>query len=87
MPVFAIWIEHTLEVTIERPQHADACVHQDVATFGGADQTTDRGLPCLAVLLSLRQFHDVIGGILQRDKLAACLQAPMLFNPHSGGLA
>jgi hypothetical protein len=30
-------IELTHDVTVQRPQHADARMHQEVATFGGAD--------------------------------------------------
>jgi hypothetical protein len=75
MRVLAIGTKHALDVAIERPQDADARVHQEVATFSGADQATDRGLPFLGVLLSLRQFHDVIGGVLQRDKLPPAEQS------------
>jgi hypothetical protein len=42
MRVFAISIEHALDVAIECPQHADARMHQEVATFGGADQINDQ---------------------------------------------
>ena len=42
-------------------------MHREVATFGGADQATDRGLPFLKVLLSLRQFHDVVGSSLSGE--------------------
>jgi hypothetical protein len=33
-------------------------------------QATDRGLPFLEVLLGLREFLDVFGGVLERDELA-----------------
>jgi hypothetical protein len=38
MGVFAIRIEHPLDVTVQCPQHADARMHDEVAAFGGADQ-------------------------------------------------
>jgi hypothetical protein len=44
MRLFSIGLEHTRDVSIERPQHADVCMHQEVATFCGADQATDCGL-------------------------------------------
>jgi hypothetical protein len=49
-------------------------MHQEVATFGGADQATDRGLLLIEVLLSLRQLHDVVSRVFQRDELAAAWQ-------------
>ena len=45
-------------------------MHHEVATFGGADQAADFGLPFLKVLIGLRQFHDVVGGIAQSQQLA-----------------
>jgi hypothetical protein len=71
MCVFARRTEQALDVAIERPQHTDARMYQEVATFSGADQATDRGLPLIEALLCLWQFHDVVGGILQRGELAA----------------
>jgi hypothetical protein len=49
-------------------------MHQEVAALGGADQAGHRRLPFLEVLLGLWQFHDVSGGILERDELAAAGQ-------------
>jgi hypothetical protein len=74
MRVFARLIKHALDVPIECPQHTDARMHQEVAAFGGADQAGHRGLPFLEVLLGLRQFHDVGGGILKRDELPTARQ-------------
>jgi hypothetical protein len=70
MRVFAIGIEHPFGVPVQRPQHTNARVHQEVAAFRGADQTAGCGLPFRKILLSLRQLHDVSGGILKRDELA-----------------
>ena len=67
-------IKHALDVPIECPQHADARMHQKVAAFGGANQAAVRGLPFRKILLSLRQLHDVGGGILEGDELAAAHQ-------------
>ncbi len=74
MSVFAIGIKNPFDVAVQRPQHTDACMHQKVAAFGGADQAAGRGLPFLEILLSLRQLHDVAGGVLKRDELAAAGQ-------------
>jgi hypothetical protein len=57
--------EHLLNVPIDSSRHADARVHWQVAAFGGADQATDRCLPFLDILLSLRQACDVVAGIAQ----------------------
>ena len=70
MMVLAIGIEHALDVAIERSQHSDTRVHNEIATFCSADQTRDSSLPFLKVLLSLRQLHDVIGSVLEGYELA-----------------
>jgi len=44
-------------------------VHWQVAGFGGVDQATDRHLPFLDILLSLRQACDVVAGIAQSHQL------------------
>ena len=45
-------------------------MHHEVPALGGADQAAGRGLPFRKILLSLRQLHDVGGGILEGDELA-----------------
>jgi hypothetical protein len=45
-------------------------MHHEVPALRGADRATDRGLPFLEVLLGLREFLDVFGGVLERDELA-----------------
>jgi hypothetical protein len=74
MCVFAGGIKRPFDLPIERPQHADARVHQKVAALSGADQATDRGLPFLEILPGLGKFHDVVGGIAQSHELAPTRQ-------------
>jgi len=52
-----------LDVAVQRSQHSDPRVHQEVAALGGTDQASDCGLPFGQVLLGLRQLHDVAGCI------------------------
>jgi hypothetical protein len=61
--------EHPLNVPIDSPHHANA---RAIAGRGlrGADQATDRRLPFLDILLSLRQACDVVGGIAQSRQFA-----------------
>ena len=66
--------EHLLDIPVQRPQHTDARMHQEVAAFSGADQATGCGLPFRKMLLSLRQLHDVSGSILKRDEMATAGQ-------------
>ena len=79
MGVFAIGIERPLDVAVQRHQHPDARMHQEVAAFGGADQAGHRGLLFLEVLLSLWKLHDVIGSIAQSHQIEAT-------SPGGGGL-
>lgn len=50
--------------TVERAQHRDSGVHQEVPALGGSDQDRGGGLPFLELLLSPKQLLDVAGGIL-----------------------
>jgi hypothetical protein len=60
--VIAATARMPIDVSIERPQHLDASMHHEVAAFGSADQASNRGLPFLKLLLSLRQAGDVVAG-------------------------
>jgi hypothetical protein len=42
MRVFAVGVEHALDVAVQRPQDADPRVHQGVAAFSATDQAVDR---------------------------------------------
>jgi len=53
MRVFARWIKNPFYVAVQSAQHPGVCMHHEVAALGGADQTTDRCLPFLEILLSL----------------------------------
>jgi hypothetical protein len=55
MAIFARRVEHALDVTVQRPHHADPRVHYEVAALGGTDQAADRGLPLVELLLGLRK--------------------------------
>jgi hypothetical protein len=74
MCVVEIAIEHSLDVSIERPHHADTRMLQEVPAFGGANQASNGCLPFNGPLLGLRQLHDVVGGILERDELITARQ-------------
>jgi hypothetical protein len=74
MGIFAGRFEHPLDMPVQGPQHADPRMHQEVAAFGHTDQTTDRGLPFCEVLLGLRQIHDGIGTVFERDELSTARQ-------------
>src|SRR5260370_37624463 len=67
-------------------------MNQEVAARGGANQAGPLSLPFVEILLGLRQFHDVVGGILARDGLATAHQprsapAPVDCSPPSRGHA
>ena len=71
MRIFAVWIKRPNDVAVQCSQHSDARVHDEVAAFSGTDQTTNRGLPFLELLLSLRQARDVVAGIAQPHEVTA----------------
>lgn len=64
---------------VERLQHADTRLHQEVSAFSGTDQATYRGLPRLKVLFGLGKLEDVIGGLPERHKLAAIRKHDRIF--------
>jgi len=49
-------------------------MHQEVAAFGGTNETGDSGLPFLKALRSPWQPHDVVGGVLEGDELVTARQ-------------
>lgn len=67
-------IEHTLNVTIERPHHAYARKHCWPAQFCGQDQGFHRGLPFRGRVFRLWQLGDVGAGVVQGDEPAAVRQ-------------
>ena len=69
--ILAFRIEHALDVPVQRAQHSDPRVHQEVPAFRGTDQAVNRGLPFPGLLFGLGQLGDVGGGVLERDQLAA----------------
>ena len=68
--VFPIRIKHPLDVTVQRPQDADAREHRWAAERRHQDQGFHRGLPFRRFVFCLWQLGDVGAGVLQRDELA-----------------
>jgi hypothetical protein len=71
MVVFAIGIEHVLDVTVQRFHDTNPCEHRRAVVFGHQDQRFHRGLPFLGVVFGLRQFRDVQRCVAQGDQLLA----------------
>jgi hypothetical protein len=69
MRVLAIWIKRPLNVSVQRPQHADTGMQEGASVLRGHDQRLDCGLPFWKVLFGLAQLHDVVSGLLQDEKL------------------
>ena len=62
-------------IRVQRSQHSDPGEQQPAATgFRGIYQVLDRDLPALLLLNILRQFHDVVGSLLQRRQPASAAQ-------------
>jgi hypothetical protein len=60
MMILARRVEDPFCVPVQRPHDADACMHQDIAALGGADQTTDCGLPNVTNLgIATVKQHDL----------------------------
>jgi len=69
MMVFPIGVEHTLDVTVERPHNADARKHCRPIVFRDQDQGFHGCLPLWCLVLGFRKLRDVGPSILQRDEL------------------
>ena len=65
------WLGHHGLPVVQRSQHRNAGMHDEVPALGGIDQLRHRELPMRRVVNLLRQSHDVIGGILEREKRLA----------------
>jgi hypothetical protein len=74
MMVFAIGIEDTLDVSVQRSHNADPREHRRAARCRDQDQRFHGCLPFRGLMLGLRRFRDVLAGIFERDKLAATRQ-------------
>ena len=68
MMVFPIGVEHTLDVTVERPHNADARKHCRPIVFRDQDQGFHGCLPLWCLVLGFRKLRDVGPSILQRDE-------------------
>jgi hypothetical protein len=60
--VFARWIKHPLDVSVQCPHDTDARHHGRPIEIDDQEQGFDRGLPFLEQLLSLGQLLDIFGG-------------------------
>ena len=67
-------IEHTLNVSVQRPHDAYPRKHRRPAERRDQNQGFHRGLAFRSRVLRLRQLGDVGAGVLQRDKLATSRQ-------------
>src|SRR5258708_39635272 len=75
---------------VKRPQDADPCHHGWAVGLSDQDQRLDRGPPLLELLFVLRQLLNILGGVLERGKVAAAGQrnwivetaAPSFFAPQ-----
>ena len=81
MMVFAIRIENSLDLSIERPQHADARKHCRAARCCDQDQGLHRCLPFFGVVFWLRQLGDVLPGVAQRGERLLARQHDRIEKP------
>ena len=66
-----IRIKHLLDVTVQSAHDGDPRPHCRAAAFRDEDQSFHGDLPIWRRVLVFGQFHDVVGGILQRAEPAA----------------
>ena len=78
MCLFAIGIEHPLDVTVQRPHDADPRQHR-IATTATQHQDLDRRLPFRQVEFLLRQLGDVVGCVFKGDEHPAARQRDRIF--------
>jgi len=67
--IFALGIEHPLDMTIQRLHDPNPRHHRRTAP-SDQHQDLDRGLPFRQVGFLFRQASDVVGGVTKRDELA-----------------
>ena len=73
MCLFAIGIEHPLDITVQRLHDANPRHHR-VAAAAAQHQRLDRRLPLRQVGFFLRLLRDVVGCVLERDELTTVRQ-------------
>ena len=70
MLVFAISVEHPLDVAVQSSHDADARHHGRAVELDYHEQGFNRGLPLVEQLLGLGELLDVFRGVLQGNDLA-----------------
>jgi hypothetical protein len=68
--ILAVWVENSLDLSIERPHDADACEHRRAAKLHHKQQAFHCRLPFRGIMFGLRKLRDVVAGLLERDELA-----------------
>jgi hypothetical protein len=68
MPDFARWIEHALDVTVQRSHHTDTSEHRWPVMFRDLQQNLRCGLPLFGIVLCLGQFGDVLRGVAEDEQ-------------------
>jgi hypothetical protein len=79
MRVFAIGVEHALDVTVQCLHDADPGEHCRPSTRSDKHQGFHRCLPFRRGMLGFRKLGDVVAGVLKRDELAAARQINRIF--------
>jgi hypothetical protein len=79
MRVFAIGIEHALDVAVQRSHDADARQHRRPPVRRDRDQGFHCRLPFRRRGLGLRKLRDVFAGVRERDELATARQGDRIF--------
>jgi hypothetical protein len=69
MGIFALGIEHPLDMTVQCLHEPDPRHHHRTASRY-QQQDLDRRLPCRQVGFRFRQLRDVVGRVFECDKLA-----------------
>ena len=81
MVLFAIGVEHALDVAVQRPHDADPREYRGTARRRDQDQGFHCCLPLRGLVLVLRELGDVVAGVLERDELATVRQRNRIVEP------
>jgi hypothetical protein len=82
--LFAVGVEHALDVTVQGPHDADASEHGGAARRRDQDQGLHGGLPFLSLMLGFRKLRDVTPGVLECYKRGSGIGPSNLrFQPRS----
>jgi hypothetical protein len=81
MLVFARWVEHAFDVTVQCTHHAYAREHRWSVMLCNQQKSLHRGLPFFGIGFCFEKFGDVLRRVAERDQRFSARQCDRIEKP------